>query len=64
MPVARWRKALDLVRVNEHSIPQKKIAGEVLNKNNLQMLKEKMAIDFPFYFIIRNTKPIGHQVCF
>ncbi|CAI9100492.1 OLC1v1037607C1 [Oldenlandia corymbosa var. corymbosa] len=61
LPGTRWRKALDLVRVSEHSNPQRKISGEILNKSNLQMLKEKMTIDFPFYFIIRNTKPIGHQ---
>ncbi|KAL3535670.1 hypothetical protein ACH5RR_004131 [Cinchona calisaya] len=61
LPVTRWRKALDLVRINEHTMSQKRISGEILNSKNLHMLKEKMTISFPFYFIIRNTKPIGHQ---
>ncbi|XP_027173507.1 uncharacterized protein LOC113773152 [Coffea eugenioides] len=61
LPGTRWRKALDLVRVNEPAISHKRISEEILITKNLRMLNEKMTISFPFYYIIRNTKPIGHQ---
>ncbi|XP_060213917.1 uncharacterized protein LOC132641059 isoform X2 [Lycium barbarum] len=60
-PANRWRKAFDLVRVNEHAAMQKRIPGEILNDKNLQALKDQLTLCYPFYYIIRNTRPVGHQ---
>ncbi|XP_010321128.2 uncharacterized protein [Solanum lycopersicum] len=60
-PANRWRKAFDLVRVNEHATVQKKIPGEILHDKNLQALKDQLTLCYPFYYIIRNTRPVGHQ---
>ncbi|KAK4352895.1 hypothetical protein RND71_028413 [Anisodus tanguticus] len=61
-PTNRWRKAFDLVRVNEHAAMQKRIPGETLNDKNLQALKDELTLCYPFYYIIRNTRPAGHQL--
>ncbi|XP_070030537.1 uncharacterized protein LOC107788264 isoform X2 [Nicotiana tabacum] len=60
-PANRWRKAFDLVRVNEHVAMQKRLPGEILNDKNLQALKDQLTFCYPFYYIIRNTRPVGHQ---
>nr|XP_009607679.1 uncharacterized protein LOC104101859 isoform X2 [Nicotiana tomentosiformis] len=60
-PANRWRKAFDLVRVNEHVAMQKRLPGEILNDKNLQALKDQLTLCYPFYYIIRNTRPVGHQ---
>ncbi|RAL37158.1 hypothetical protein DM860_004080 [Cuscuta australis] len=62
LPGTRWRRAFDLVRVNEHVLTQKRaLPGEILNSRNLRTLKEKFTIGYLSYYIVRNTKPIGHQ---
>ncbi|PHT81518.1 hypothetical protein T459_14533 [Capsicum annuum] len=60
-PANRWRKAFDLVRVNEHAAMQRRIPGEILNDKNLQALKGQLTLCYPLYYIIRNTRPVGHQ---
>ncbi|CAN4084720.1 unnamed protein product [Withania somnifera] len=60
-PANRWRKAFDLVRVNEHATMQKRMPGEILNDKNLEALKDQLTLCYPFYYIIRNTRPVGHQ---
>ncbi|KAL2500987.1 glycine-rich protein [Forsythia ovata] len=61
LPGNRWKKALNLVRVSEHVMMQKKICGEILNAKSLRKLEEKIQIDYPFYYIIRNIRPVCHQ---
>ncbi|XP_022893269.1 uncharacterized protein LOC111407817 isoform X2 [Olea europaea var. sylvestris] len=61
LPGNRWKKALNLVRVSEQITMQKKISGEILHAKNLQKLEEKIHIDYPFYYIICNTRPVCHQ---
>ncbi|CAA0814301.1 Unknown protein [Striga hermonthica] len=60
-PANRWKKALDLVRVGEHAMTQKKTCGEVINSKSLQKLEEGFTLYFPFYYITRNIKPVCHQ---
>ncbi|KAK9266622.1 hypothetical protein L1049_003574 [Liquidambar formosana] len=48
-------------RVGEHIMTHKRIYGEMLHAKSLKTLKEKKAICYPFSFIVRNTKPVGHQ---
>lgn len=43
---------------------QKRLPGEILNDKNLQALKDQLTLCYPFYYIIRNTRPVGHQVMF
>ncbi|KAK4415618.1 hypothetical protein Salat_2669200 [Sesamum alatum] len=61
VPASRWKKALDLVRVSEHGMMQKRIPGEILNAKNLQKLEDRLTFCYPFYYIIRNIKPVCHQ---
>ncbi|KAL0308544.1 UNVERIFIED_CONTAM: hypothetical protein Sradi_5796700 [Sesamum radiatum] len=61
LPASRWKKALDLVRVSEHGMMQKRIPGEVLNAKNLQKLEDRLTFCFPIYYIIHNIKPVCHQ---
>ncbi|KAL6558502.1 hypothetical protein OROMI_018852 [Orobanche minor] len=60
-PANRWKKALDLVRVSEHVMTQKKICGEILNAKSLQKLQDGLTFCYPFYYITRNIKPVCHQ---
>ncbi|XP_019191996.1 PREDICTED: uncharacterized protein LOC109186463 isoform X2 [Ipomoea nil] len=62
-PGTLWRRAFDLVRVNnEHALTQKRILpGEILNSWNVKALKERLTIGSLSYYIVRNTKPVGHQ---
>ncbi|KAL6555041.1 hypothetical protein OROGR_006299 [Orobanche gracilis] len=60
-PANRWKKALDLVRVSEHVMTQKKICGEILNEKSLQKLQVGLTLRYPFYYITRNIKPVCHQ---
>ncbi|KAL3644317.1 hypothetical protein CASFOL_012249 [Castilleja foliolosa] len=61
-PANRWKKALDLVRVSEHVLTQKKICGgDILNDRSLEKLQEGLTLCFPLYYILRNTKPVCHQ---
>ncbi|KAJ7973750.1 Ephrin type-B receptor [Quillaja saponaria] len=55
------RNQVDHVRVNEHLMTSRRMAGEILNAKSLRTLKEKETISYPFTFIIYNTKPVGHQ---
>ncbi|GAA0160631.1 transmembrane signal receptor [Lithospermum erythrorhizon] len=61
LPGSRWRKALDLVRVNENTTMPNKVQAEILNAKNLSKLEDKISFDFLFYFVLKNTKPVGHQ---
>ncbi|CAH9131244.1 unnamed protein product [Cuscuta epithymum] len=62
LPGTRWRRAFDLVRVNEHVLTQKRILpGEILNSRNMKALKERFTVGYLSYYIVCNTKPIGHQ---
>ncbi|CAH9098571.1 unnamed protein product [Cuscuta europaea] len=62
LPGTRWRRAFDLVRVNEHVLTQKRILpGEILNSRNMKALKERFTVSYLSYYIVCNTKPIGHQ---
>ncbi|PIN14346.1 hypothetical protein CDL12_13027 [Handroanthus impetiginosus] len=56
-----WKKALYLVRISEHVTIQKKITGEILHAQSLQQLQERLTLSYPFYYIIRNIRPICHQ---
>nr|GMC58868.1 uncharacterized protein LOC109186463 isoform X3 [Ipomoea batatas] len=62
-PGILWRRAFDLVRVtNEHASTQKRILpGEILNSRNVKALKERFTIGYLSYYIVPNTKPVGHQ---
>ena len=53
---------LDHSRVSEHSMTCKRTFGGILHAKSLRMLKERKAICYPFFFIVHNTKPVGHQV--
>lgn len=53
---------LDQLGASEHLIPRKKIPGMILHAKNLQKLQDKRALCYPFFFIIHNSKPVGHQV--
>lgn len=66
LPANRWKKALNLVKHNEHAVLQKRICGEILHLNNVQKLEESFMLSYPFYYIIRNIMPVCHQVftCF
>ncbi|KAG8376085.1 hypothetical protein BUALT_Bualt09G0026800 [Buddleja alternifolia] len=61
LPANRWKKALDLVRVSEHVMMQKRISGEILHAKSLQNLKERLTLSYPLYCIIRNIRPVCHQ---
>ncbi|KAL8040499.1 hypothetical protein ABFX02_10G102100 [Erythranthe guttata] len=61
LPANRWKKALDLVRVSEHVMLQKRISGEILNANSLQNLGERLTLFYPSYYIIHNIRPVCHQ---
>ncbi|KAL0015634.1 hypothetical protein SO802_002703 [Lithocarpus litseifolius] len=52
---------LDHSRVSEHSMTCKRTFGGILHAKSLRMLKERKAICYPFFFIVHNTKPVGHQ---
>lgn len=41
---------------------QKRICGEILHLNNVQKLRESLTLCYPFYYIIRNIRPVCHQV--
>ncbi|KAK9102258.1 hypothetical protein Sjap_019512 [Stephania japonica] len=43
------------------NILSKRIPGGVLDIYSVRMLEEKKDIFYPFSFILRNTKPVGHQ---
>ncbi|GFS43868.1 hypothetical protein Acr_00g0087450 [Actinidia rufa] len=51
---AHWRKEVDLVT-------HKRAVGRILLAKNLQSLGEKKTLCYPLSFILRNTKPVGHQ---
>ncbi|KAK8553297.1 hypothetical protein V6N13_062106 [Hibiscus sabdariffa] len=38
-----------------------RIPGGILHAKNLQTLKMRRAICYPFSFVVHNTKPVGHQ---
>ncbi|XP_042055568.1 uncharacterized protein LOC121800075 [Salvia splendens] len=61
LPANRWKKALNLVKHNEHAVLQKRICGEILHLNNVQKLEESLMLSYPFYYIIRNIMPVCHQ---
>ncbi|KAL1547710.1 hypothetical protein AAHA92_16030 [Salvia divinorum] len=61
LPANRWKKALNLVKHNEHAVLQKRICGEILHLNNVQKLEDSLTLSYPFYYIIRNIMPVCHQ---
>ncbi|KAH9605825.1 hypothetical protein KSS87_018586 [Heliosperma pusillum] len=47
---------------NEQYLMNKKISGLILQPDNcLHMLKDENTIFYPLNFILRNSKPVGHQ---
>ncbi|XP_051132101.1 uncharacterized protein LOC127252110 [Andrographis paniculata] len=61
LPASRWKKALDLVRISEQALMQKKMCGETVNDKNIHKLDGGLTLTYPFYYIIRNIKPVFHQ---
>lgn len=50
------------LRPTEHLMTCRRIFGGILHAKSLRTPKMKRAICYPFSFIIRNSKPVGHQV--
>lgn len=49
-------------RSNESHVRRKRAYGGIIDSNNLQMLEEKRDIFYLLSFMLRNSKPVGHQV--
>lgn len=49
------------LRPTEHLMTCRRIFGGILHAKSLRTPKMKRAICYPFSFIIRNSKPVGHQ---
>ncbi|CAK9152772.1 unnamed protein product [Ilex paraguariensis] len=56
------RNASDHLKTNDPLMMPKRVFGGTLNTKSLQALEEKMTLHYLFSFIIRNNKPVGHQV--
>lgn len=54
--------SMDHTSVSEPLMGRKRFFGGILQNKNLRAMKEKKSICYPFSFLIRNVKPVGHQV--
>ena len=41
---------------------RRRINGGILDSYNLRTLKDRKDIFYPLSLVVRNTKPVGHQV--
>ncbi|KAK1365313.1 Protein diaphanous 1 like [Heracleum sosnowskyi] len=47
--------------VGKPLLVQKKMIGGTIHAKNLEMVKEKKTMGYPFSFVLYNTKPVAHQ---
>lgn len=50
------------LRVSKPLLVHKKMTGGTIQAKNLEMVKEKKTMGYPFSFVLYNTKPVAHQV--
>ncbi|KAL1808836.1 hypothetical protein ACET3Z_025826 [Daucus carota] len=55
------RNSTSQLRISKPLLVHKKMISATVHAKNLEMVKEKKTICYPFSFVLYNTKPVAHQ---